>query len=109
MASAQETGDLLVLGASRQAAGLNNPRLGNVQHYMAAQRLSALSGPAAEMQLELGDSWLFGGCLDSADSAYRSVLITFTGDNYMAFRQRAQLGIEDTRDARRAEPSKPEK
>jgi hypothetical protein len=52
-------------------------------------------------RLLVADAYLQHKCLDEADKTYRSVLISYIGSNYVAARQRAQVGIDDVRAARR--------
>jgi hypothetical protein len=48
----------------------------------------------------LADAALKSGCLDTADQAYRRLVVFYTGANYAGIRDRAKLGIDDVRAVR---------
>jgi hypothetical protein len=71
--------------------------------YMAASVTSLdLRQQAVALELEVADSALRHGCLDFADSRYRSIISTYIGLGYAAHRQRAEIGLNDVRYARGA-------
>ena len=51
----------------------------------------------AGVHLDIADSARKRGCLNFADEEYRKVISLFIGSGYAAFRQRAQVGIDDIR------------
>jgi hypothetical protein len=56
---------------------------------------------SADLTLDVADSALTDGCLDFADKAYRNVISTYVGLGFAAHRQRAQIGIDDVRPAKK--------
>lgn len=56
---------------------------------------------SASLDLEIADVALAAGCLDVAEDMYRHVITRYIGFAYSAYRQRAQIGIEDVRTQRR--------
>lgn len=71
---------------------------------------SALAGAEAgylTLRLTLADRAKAKGCLDLADQQYRSVVAAYSGSRQWAgYWERARMGVEDVRDARRATPAK---
>lgn len=61
--------------------------------------LSALRDSAGHLLFQ-ADEMKRKGCLDEADRGYREVVSTYVGNGYAAYRQRAEIGIEDIRRAR---------
>ncbi|MET4217839.1 hypothetical protein ABIB00_003051 [Bradyrhizobium sp. LB14.3] len=57
-----------------------------------------------QFRLAIADLALKRRCLDIADQEYRQVLTVYAGVRYVALRDRAKVGIEDVRDARRGDP-----
>jgi hypothetical protein len=55
---------------------------------------------SADLDLEIADVALSAGCLDTAENMYRHVIERYIGFVYAAYRQRAQIGIEDVRTKR---------
>jgi hypothetical protein len=56
---------------------------------------------SADGQLIVADVARKASCLDFADATYRDVIATFIGMGYVSHRQRAEIGIDDVREARR--------
>jgi hypothetical protein len=54
------------------------------------------------LSFAFADEALRRGCLDDADSVYRSLVAFYTGGAYAGIRDRAKLGIDDVRAARTA-------
>jgi len=80
----------------------------NLQTAYAAARVTASLAPdlelrriAADLTLDIAESALKHDCLDFADKVYRSVISTYVGSGYAAHRQRAQIGIDDVRAAKK--------
>jgi hypothetical protein len=57
---------------------------------------------AVASYLDLADAYLLGKCLDEADAIYRLVIRKYPGTAYEGLRERALLGVDDVRAARRA-------
>ena len=58
--------------------------------------------------LEVADSALQHSCLDVADKLYRFVISAYTQPVFSAYRQRAEIGVQDVREARKS-PGKDKK
>jgi hypothetical protein len=52
---------------------------------------------SAELTLEVADAAAGAACPEQARSLYREVIRTFIGSGYAAYRQRAEIGLEDLR------------
>lgn len=70
----------------------------NMEHIEVRQSIAT----AADLRLSAADALTRAKCYDQADELYRSVIATYTGASYAAFRERAKVGIDDIRDKRRA-------
>lgn len=53
------------------------------------------------IQFALAQAALTQKCLDLADGIYRDIIQTYTGSAYAGIRERARVGLDDVRDARR--------
>lgn len=58
---------------------------------------------SAEMILEVADTALKHKCYDTADKLYRSIITTFIGSGYAAYRQRARFHFRDPPDNNEAD------
>lgn len=91
--------ELRILAAGR-ARALSNPRYGNVQKHLALKTVYHVAPLAGDTMVTIGEAYLRGGCPDQADEVFRKVL-TYDGDIYESYRQRARVGIDDVRAAAR--------
>ena len=57
---------------------------------------------SAMYQLEIADGALNKKCVDFADVVYRDVIKVFVGLAYGGYRQRAEIGLADVREARQS-------
>lgn len=75
------------------SASVNDPRLGETQRDQYRQRLLGVAPFAAEGQLALADGYHAAGCDARALEAYQVVLDRFTGPDFAAYRERAELAM----------------
>jgi hypothetical protein len=92
-----------LLGLSIQNAGklAQTGELDSFDYRNSSARLLDVARQAinlgAEFRLSIADQAQKAGCLDFADDQYRHVISLYTQDFASAFRQRAQIGIDDIR------------
>ena len=80
--------------------------VGALENYFARSGVNTDIGLIASFRLAVADKALKKGCFDIADKQYRQVMSIYSGSSYSALRDRAKIGIEDIRDARRREDSR---
>ncbi len=82
----------------RKLAGLENMRaLGGSLAYLGVEATER----RWEVQFGLADAAKSKGCLDLADGLYRELVTVYVGSAYSGVRDRARLGIDDVRAARK--------
>jgi len=54
-----------------------------------------------EVQFALAEAALKQKCLDLAEGIFREIINFYTGNSYIGIRERARVGLDDVRDARR--------
>ena len=96
---AESISDEITRIAVSSAATLDDYTKGETSKWWARRVLDGVAPIAAQTRLDLGNSYLRGGCLDDADRVFRDVMTTFTGPQYQSL---ARVGIDEVREARRA-------
>ena len=85
--------------------------IGILEEYAISLRDVGLRGYSDEardrhtdLSFKYADSALSKSCLDEAEAAYKSIINFYVGGFYAGIRDRARVGLDDVREARRATP-----
>ena len=94
---AVSSADLLETRMMRNYNATKDARYSNTQKRVLKEELDVITPLAASARLALADKALALGCMSEAKKHYSSILETFVGLGYAAYRDRAKVGLADLR------------